>query len=146
MMLPPIEDLLARAFATDVLATAFRILAPDVSPDGTRAAALVISDGPGEPIPLEAFFAREGDDWVGRGEIHELGPGEWDFGDLSFPFLSGRVRGGVAVELRLGPHTLRRPIAHGYFLGVFWDAGLASEDPGLDDDDARTPRLYRTVG
>jgi hypothetical protein len=140
-----IERELAAAAAGDVPPQALRVVAPTVSPDGLRAGALVLYATEPEPTPFDAFFVGGDGKWVEIGQTDGVGPGEWDFGDLSYPYLSGRVAGGPAVEIRLGPETIRCPVVEGWFLGVFWQAGLPFGDPGLEADDARTPRLYRTV-
>src|ERR671923_176745 len=120
-----LERQLALAVADDARIGPFRIVAPDLSPDGRRAGALVLYETSPERTPFQAFFERDGDEWIERGQIDGLGPGEWDFGDLSYPYLSGRIEGGIsAVELRLVIEQLRRPVVDGWYIGVFWNAGL----------------------
>jgi hypothetical protein len=136
---------LARAAAGDFPPHALRVVAPDVSPDGQRAGALILYATSPEETPFDAFFeADEEDGWVELGQTESTGPGGWDFGDLAYPYLSGRVEGAaIAVDLWLGPTTIRRPVVDGWFLGVFWDAGLPSEEAWRSED--RVPSLRRTI-
>jgi hypothetical protein len=52
-----------------------------------------------------------------------------------FPYLLGRAGAGSAVEFRLGPWTIRRPLVDAWYMGVFWDA----------PDDDGIPQFYRVV-
>lgn len=135
-----LEHELARAAVGDFPPHALRVVAPTLSPDGRRAGALVLYATEPEPTPFEAFFEREGDEWIERGQIDGPGPGEWDFGDVAYPYLSGRVaRDASAVDLRLDDE-LRVPVVDGWFLGVFWSAGIPS-----DEDEDREVRLVRVI-
>lgn len=140
-----LEAELARAAAGDIAPQHLRVVVPDLSPDGQRAGALVLYDTAPEETPFEAFFERwDGGEWVERGQINGPGAGGWDFGDVAYPYLSGRVEDSViAVDLWLGPTTIRRPIVDGWFLGVFWEAGLPGEEAWERDD--RVPSLARRI-
>jgi hypothetical protein len=95
----------------------------------------VLYDSQPEPWPFAAFFQCDDGEWWETGQIEGNGPGGWDFGDVSFPYLLGRVEGGSFVEIRLGPWTIRRPVVDGWYLGVFWEAA----------DDDGVPQFYRVV-
>jgi hypothetical protein len=140
-----LEAELARAAAGDIPPRHLRVVVPDLSPDGQRAGALVLYDTAPEEAPFEAFFERwDGDEWVERGQTDGPGPGGWDFGDLAYPYLSGRVEDAViAVDLWLGPTTIRRPVIDGWVLGVFWEAGLPADEAWERDD--RVPSLARRI-
>jgi hypothetical protein len=129
-----LEQQLARAAAGDFPPEALRVVAPDVSPDGRRAGALVLYNTAPEETPFEAFFEHEDGEWVERGQTDGPGAGGWHFGDVAYPYLSGRAEG-AAVDLRLGHATIRRPVVDGWFIGVFWELA----------DDEGIPKLWRTI-
>jgi hypothetical protein len=122
------EELL-RVAAADIPPEHVSLLAADVAPDRRRAAVLLAYAAQPEPYIVQAFLDHAYGEWGNCGEMDGLGPGWWDFGDIVFAVLSGRAESAVAVDVGLDDVVVRRPVTHGHFLAVIWEAGRPAPDP-----------------